>query len=223
MQNGIKWMIRQGRPDLGARLEHAPTAIQWFKQTPANWFAEGLEKLIERWQKWYFGNTKRAEAEKKLLLPENDHGAFLIRDSESRPNDYSLSVKDGDTVKHYRIRQLDGGKLFIGKRITFRTLKELVDHYSNDADGLCVNLRKTCVEVRYSVIRRMTNAEVLHQVEHGYRMPAPSGCPPTLYEIMLECWHKDPLCRPTFETLQWKLEEFFNLEGSEYKEASQEY
>lgn len=31
------------------------------------------------------------EAEKKLLLPENEHGAFLIRDSESRHNDYSLS------------------------------------------------------------------------------------------------------------------------------------
>jgi hypothetical protein len=36
----------------------------------------------------------------------------------------------------------------------------------------------------------MTNAEVLHQVEHGYRMQAPQGCPPLLYDIMLECWHK---------------------------------
>ena len=36
----------------------------------------------------------------------------------------------------------------------------------------------------------MTNAEVLHQVEHGYRMQAPQGCPPALYDIMLECWHK---------------------------------
>lgn len=66
----------------------------------------------------------------------------------------------------------------------------------------------------------MTNAEVLHQVEHGYRMPAPPGCPATLYDIMLECWHRDPMKRPTFETLQWKLEDFFTLEGSEYKEAS---
>merc|ERR1711874_145374 len=49
----------------------------------------------------------------------------------------------------------------------------------------------------------MTNAEVLHQVEHGYRMQAPQGCPPALYDIMLECWHKDPIKRPTFETLQW--------------------
>jgi hypothetical protein len=39
------------------------------------------------------------EAEKKLLLPQNEHGAFLIRDSESRRNDYSLSIRDGDTVK----------------------------------------------------------------------------------------------------------------------------
>ncbi len=28
----------------------------------------------------------------------------MCRDSESRRNDFSLSVRDGDTVKHYRIR-----------------------------------------------------------------------------------------------------------------------
>ncbi|XP_054277530.1 tyrosine-protein kinase Src42A isoform X2 [Macrosteles quadrilineatus] len=385
-------------------------------------------------QLWYFGKIKRIEAEKKLLLPENDHGAFLIRDSESRRNDYSLSVRDGDTVKHYRIRQLDEGGFFIARRTTFRTLQELVEHYSKDADGLCVNLRKPCVQIEKPVtgglshstrdqweidrsslkfVRKlghgqfgevweglwnnttpvaiktlkpgtmdpkdflteaqimkklrhnkliqlyavctveepiyiitelmkngslldylqgkgrglkltqlidmsaqiaagmaylesqnyihrdlaarnvlvgdgnivkiadfglarlikedeyearvgarfpikwtapeaanysrfsiksdvwsfgilltelvtygripypgMTNAEVLHQVEHGYRMPSPPGCPGTLYDIMLECWHKDPMKRPTFETLQWKLEDFFTMEGSEYKEAS---
>lgn len=42
---------------------------------------------------WYFRKIKRIEAEKKLLLPENEHGAYLIRDSESRHNDYSLSGK----------------------------------------------------------------------------------------------------------------------------------
>ncbi|RZF41523.1 hypothetical protein LSTR_LSTR000237 [Laodelphax striatellus] len=386
------------------------------------------------YQKWYFGKIKRIEAEKKLLLPENDHGAFLIRDSESRRNDYSLSVRDGDTVKHYRIRQLDEGGFFIARKTTFRSLQELVEHYGTDADGLCVNLRKPCVQIEKPVtgglshstrdqweidrsslkfVRKlghgqfgevweglwnnttpvaiktlkpgtmdpkdflaeaqimkklrhtkliqlyavctmeepiyiitelmkngslldylqgkgrvlklpqlidmaaqiaagmaylesqnyihrdlaarnvlvgdgtivkiadfglarlikedeyearvgarfpikwtapeaanyskfsiksdvwsfgilltelvtygripypgMTNAEVLHQVEHGYRMPCPPCCPTALYDIMLECWHKDPMKRPTFETLQWKLEDFFTLEGSEYKEAS---
>lgn len=58
-----------------------------------------------------------------------------------------VTVRDGDTVKHYRIRQLDEGGFFIARRTTFRTLQELVEHYSKDADGLCVNLRKPCVQV----------------------------------------------------------------------------
>ncbi|XP_019890142.1 uncharacterized protein LOC101891623 isoform X2 [Musca domestica] len=382
---------------------------------------------------WYFRKIKRIEAEKKLLLPENEHGAFLIRDSESRHNDYSLSVRDGDTVKHYRIRQLDEGGFFIARRTTFRTLQELVEHYSKDSDGLCVNLCKPCVQIEKPVteglshrtrdqweidrtslkfVRKlgsgqfgevweglwnnttsvaiktlksgtmdpkdflaeaqimkklrhnkliqlyavctveepiyiitelmkhgslleylqgkgrslkmpvlidmaaqiaagmaylesqnyihrdlaarnvlvgdnnivkiadfglarlikedeyearvgarfpikwtapeaanyskfsiksdvwsfgilltelvtygripypgMTNAEVLTQVEHGYRMPQPPNCDQRLYEIMLECWHKDPMRRPTFETLQWKLEDFYTSDQSDYKEA----
>jgi len=398
---------------------------------PSNYVAK--LKSIEA-EPWYFGKIKRIEAEKKLLLPQNEHGAYLIRDSESRRNDFSLSVRDGDTVKHYRIRQLDEGGFFIARRTTFRTLQELVEHYSRDADGLCVNLRKACVQIEkpttadlshntrdqweiertslkfirklghgqfgevweglwnnttpvaiktlktgtmdpkdflseahimkklrhpkliqlYAVctleepiyiitelmkygslleflqgkgkvmklpqlvdmsaqvaagmaylesqnyIHRdlaarnvlvgennivkiadfglarlikedeyearvgarfpikwtapeaanysrfsiksdvwsfgilltemvtygripypgMTNAEVLHQVEHGYRMQCPQGCPPLFYDIMLECWHKDPMKRPTFETLQWKLEDFFTMSDSEYKDAS---
>lgn len=398
---------------------------------PSNYVAK--LKSIEA-EPWYFGKIKRIEAEKKLLLPDNEHGAFLVRDSESRRNDFSLSVRDGDTVKHYRIRQLDDGGFFISRRTTFTTLQQLVEHYSADADGLCVNLRKPCIQIEKPVtagmsyntrdqweidrtslkfVRKlghgqfgevweglwnnttpvaiktlkpgtmdpkdflaeaqimkklrhqkliqlyavctaeepiyiitelmkngslleylqgkgrnlklpqlidmaaqiasgmaylesqnyihrdlaarnvlvgennivkiadfglariikedeyearvgarfpikwtapeaanyskfsiksdvwsfgilltelitygripypgMTNAEVLHQVEHGYRMPIPPNCPPALYEIMLETWHKDPMKRPTFETLQWKLEDFFTIEGSEYKEAS---
>ena len=41
--------------------------------------------------RWYFGKIKRIEAEKKLLSSDNEHGAYLIRDSESRRNDFSLS------------------------------------------------------------------------------------------------------------------------------------
>jgi Protein tyrosine and serine/threonine kinase len=47
----------------------------------------------------------------------------------------------------------------------------------------------------FSLIAGMTNAEVLSQVEHGYRMPMPPNCTPALYEIMLECWHKVILFR----------------------------
>ena len=60
-------------------------------------------------------------------------------------------MRDGDTVKHYRIRQLDEGGFFIARRVTFRTLSDLTEHYTGDADGLCVNLRKPCVQVLTTV------------------------------------------------------------------------
>lgn len=48
----------------------------------------------------------------------------------------------------------------------------------------------------------MRNPEVIEQVESGYRMPKMHSCPDSLYELMLQCWHKDDLQRPTFEYLQ---------------------
>lgn len=66
----------------------------------------------------------------------------------------------------------------------------------------------------------MTNAEVLDKVEKGYHMPMPSNCDPALYEIMVECWQMEPMNRPTFETLQWKLDEFFTTDREFYKDVS---
>ena len=55
----------------------------------------------------------------------------------------------------------------------------------------------------------MNNAQVLDALQTGYRIPCPMGCPELLYEIMRECWRNDAASRPTFETLQWRMEGFF--------------
>uniref|UniRef100_A0A8R1IGM9 SH3 domain-containing protein n=1 Tax=Caenorhabditis japonica TaxID=281687 RepID=A0A8R1IGM9_CAEJA len=57
---------------------------------PSNYVAR--EKSIES-QPWYFGKMRRIDAEKCLLNCLNEHGAFLVRDSESRQCDLSLSGK----------------------------------------------------------------------------------------------------------------------------------
>lgn len=57
---------------------------------------------------WFHGLIKRTEAE-KILLTSGTHGSYLIRESESKPGEHSLSVREGDNVKHYRIRNLDAG------------------------------------------------------------------------------------------------------------------
>ena len=92
---------------------------------------------------WYFGQIKRADAE-KLLKSSPEPGRFLVRQSESKPGDYSLSLHDGISPKHYRIRQLDAGGFFIARKAVFETLQDLVSHYSQLSDGLAVSLCKPC-------------------------------------------------------------------------------
>ena len=74
------------------------------------WFARSLKSGREGYipsnyvgplrhvQQWYC-NLNRADTEKKLLQTGNPTGTFLIRNSESCPGDYALSIRDGDTVR----------------------------------------------------------------------------------------------------------------------------
>jgi len=86
---------------------------------------------------WFVGQYPRQAAERDLNMAQNPYGAFLIRESESRQGDYSLSVKDQDGVKHYRIRKLDNGYFYIAPRAAFPSIDLLVHHYQIEADGLC--------------------------------------------------------------------------------------
>ena len=86
------------------------------------------------------------DAEKLLLLPFNSVGAYLIRDSETNPGDYSLSIRDTERVRHYKIKRLDDGTFFITRKATFNTISDLVTYYQRQADGLCSHLAKPCIE-----------------------------------------------------------------------------
>ena len=85
------------------------------------------------------------------MQPFNANGSFLVRDSESTPGDFSLSVRadELENVKHYKIRRIDldvgGFKFFITRRVTFETILELIQYYEKQADGLCVNLKAPCL------------------------------------------------------------------------------
>jgi len=80
--------------------------------------------------------------------------------------------------------------------------------------------------VLYEIITRgfmpygtMTNAEVLLELENGYRLECPTKCPPPLYDVMHRCWLREPESRPTFESLHWELDEFYTIHsGSNYRE-----
>ncbi|XP_068432660.1 tyrosine-protein kinase FRK [Clinocottus analis] len=66
----------------------------------------------------------------------------------------------------------------------------------------------------------MTNYQVVQKLSQGYRMPSPPNCPKIMYDIMMDCWKENEQDRPTFETLHWKLEDFFDMDVTSYDDAN---
>ncbi|XP_057655445.1 tyrosine-protein kinase CSK [Diorhabda carinulata] len=52
---------------------------------------------------------------------------------------------------------------------------------------------------------RIPLADVVKHVEKGYKMEAPEGCPPEVYEIMRQAWDLNPDKRPYFHEVKAKL------------------
>ncbi|XP_065608038.1 src-like-adapter [Cyrtonyx montezumae] len=93
---------------------------------------------------WLFEGLGREKAEELLQLPNTKVGSFMIRESETRKGLYSLSVRHRE-VKHYRIFRLPNNWYYISPRQTFQCLEDLVNHYSEVADGLCCVLTTPCL------------------------------------------------------------------------------
>ncbi|XP_037931173.1 tyrosine-protein phosphatase corkscrew-like [Teleopsis dalmanni] len=54
-------------------------------------------------ERWFHGNLSGKEAE-KLILERGKNGSFLVRESQSKPGDFVLSVRADDKVTHVMIR-----------------------------------------------------------------------------------------------------------------------
>uniref|UniRef100_A0A3Q3A8M0 Tyrosine-protein kinase n=1 Tax=Kryptolebias marmoratus TaxID=37003 RepID=A0A3Q3A8M0_KRYMA len=108
---------------------------------PANYVAP-VESIDA--EPWYFPDTKRLDAEKMLVAEGNNQGAFLIRNSETQKGDLALSVLDKGKVKHYKLQKLENGHIYVSKTKPFPTIKELVEYYTTQANGLCVRLGEPC-------------------------------------------------------------------------------
>ncbi|XP_033229485.1 uncharacterized protein LOC117181025 [Belonocnema kinseyi] len=84
---------------------------------------------LER-QGWYHGSITRIEAEAVLRLLRE--GSYLVRNSESTKQDYSLSLKSARGFMHMRIQKHEDIKAFILGQFSkpFDTIPEMVRHFS---------------------------------------------------------------------------------------------
>ncbi|XP_072838605.2 GRB2-related adapter protein [Pogona vitticeps] len=76
---------------------------------------------------WYSGKISRQEAE-KILLKRRFRGAFLLRESESSPGDFSISVNSGEQVLHFKVLREKNGRYHLWDE-KFNSINELVDFY----------------------------------------------------------------------------------------------
>ncbi|KAG7226864.1 hypothetical protein INR49_022159 [Caranx melampygus] len=105
---------------------------------------------------WYHGHLSGRDAE-KLLTDKGKAGSFLVRESQSKPGDFVLSVLTNEEkhenldrktkVTHVMIRYQDG-KYDVGGGERFETLAELVDHYKKnpmvEKSGIVVLQQQEC-------------------------------------------------------------------------------
>eukprot|EP00035_Acanthoeca_spectabilis_P021685 m.439610 g.439610 ORF g.439610 m.439610 type:complete len:672 (-) comp18403_c0_seq1:923-2938(-) len=122
-------------------VENAISGTQGY--VPATFIAVAFSLESEP---WFFGKITRSKAEKLLMNPMRKHGCFLIRESESAPGQYSLSMRDGDSVRHFRVQTLDGGKYRLqgSPSPPFTTLGELVEFHKRKKAGLTTTLKEPC-------------------------------------------------------------------------------
>lgn len=76
----------------------------------------------------YVGKVSRSKAEEMLLQSEQPDGAFLVRNSESAPGEFSITVKFQSGVQHFKVLRDGGGKYFIWVK-KFNSINEIVNYH----------------------------------------------------------------------------------------------
>uniref|UniRef100_A0A8C7RLU8 protein-tyrosine-phosphatase n=1 Tax=Oncorhynchus mykiss TaxID=8022 RepID=A0A8C7RLU8_ONCMY len=134
-------------------------------------------------ERWYHGHLSGRDAE-KLLMDKGKPGSFLVRESQSKPGDFVLSVLTNEEkhenvdrktkVTHVMIRHQDG-KYDVGGGERFDTLADLVDHYKKnpmvEKSGIVVHLKQPFNATRINAANIENRVKELNKVADNSEKP----------------------------------------------------
>uniref|UniRef100_A0A8C8JIY6 protein-tyrosine-phosphatase n=1 Tax=Oncorhynchus tshawytscha TaxID=74940 RepID=A0A8C8JIY6_ONCTS len=134
-------------------------------------------------ERWYHGHLSGRDAE-KLLTDKGKPGSFLVRESQSKPGDFVLSVLTNEEkhenvdrktkVTHVMIRYQDG-KYDVGGGERFDTLADLVDHYKKnpmvEKSGIVVHLKQPFNATRINAANIENRVKELNKVADNSEKP----------------------------------------------------
>uniref|UniRef100_A0A8C2BJP8 Tyrosine-protein phosphatase non-receptor type n=1 Tax=Cyprinus carpio TaxID=7962 RepID=A0A8C2BJP8_CYPCA len=134
-------------------------------------------------ERWYHGHLSGRDAE-KLLTEKGKSGSFLVRESQSKPGDFVLSVLTNEEkhenvdrktkVTHVMIRYQDG-KYDVGGGERFDTLADLVEHYKKnpmvEKSGIVVHLKQPFNATRINAANIENRVRELNKVADNSEKP----------------------------------------------------
>ncbi|XP_060067131.1 growth factor receptor-bound protein 2-like [Ylistrum balloti] len=127
-------------------------------------------------QDWYKRKISRKKAEDMLL--KDDHGYeinFLLRDSESTPGEFSLSVRFKSGVQHFKILRDGSGKFFLWV-VKFSSISQLIEHHKT------VSVSRT-----ETILLKGTPKEGGEETQH-FHQQKPKSCDNTTFpEQQVKC------------------------------------
>ncbi|XP_061422116.1 LOW QUALITY PROTEIN: tyrosine-protein phosphatase non-receptor type 11-like [Lethenteron reissneri] len=129
-------------------------------------------------KRWFHGHISGKDAE-RLLAEKGKGGSFLVRESQSKPGDFVLSVRTGEErvennevkpkVTHMMIRCLEG-KYDVGVEEKFESLADLVEHFRKnpvvETSGTVIHLKQPLYATRINA------ASIDHRVRELSKTPA---------------------------------------------------
>ena len=130
---------------------------------------------------------------RNLLLTKQQDGRWLVKVGDFGLSRITHNDGDGDEQVYVTAHQL----LLPIKWVSPEAI--MTRHFSTRSDVWSFGVVLWEIfSLGQSPYPHMSAREVLQRVQTGYRMSQPNLCPEPIYRLMLECWHENPLRRPSF-------------------------
>ncbi|XP_064409319.1 growth factor receptor-bound protein 10 isoform X2 [Latimeria chalumnae] len=137
VEEGHAWRKRSTRMNILG----SPSALQ----------PSPLNTVIHRTQPWFHGRITREESHRLIIQQGLVDGLFLVRDSQSNPKTFVLTLCYHQKFKHFQILPCeDDGQIFFSLddgNTKFTDLIQLVDFYQLNKGTLPCKLKHHCIRV----------------------------------------------------------------------------
>lgn len=139
LEEGHAWRVRRRSTRMSALGSQSPLAHS------------SLNTVIHKSQHWFHGRISREESHRIIKQQGLVDGLFLVRDSQSNPKAYVLTLSHHQKIKNFQILPCEEeGQVFFSLddgNTKFSDLIQLVDFYQLNKGVLPCKLKHHCVRV----------------------------------------------------------------------------